>query len=176
MEHSDDQNVQLSTDLLYEQYSRWKAKAKAKQIYLAQSEIDTYESWYRTRTTQSLKACVWRCRIPLYPPAPSSKADLATELSEVWSKVHTLVIAQKFIWKAYDTPRTSYVHSYMMNPDEEHHEYQTFWWRTQQHSDVHPGNTTTFWWSECSALHMLYIVNSTIGEKLKSKAKVKILS
>ena len=34
----------------------------------------------------------------------------------------------------------------------------------------------TFWWSECSALHMLYTVNSTIGEKLKSKAKMKILS
>ena len=137
MEHSDDQNVQLSTGLLYEQYSRWKAKAKAKQICLAQSEIDTYESWYRTRTTQSLKACVWRCRIPLYPPAPSSKADLATELSEVWSKVHTLVIAQKFIWKAYDTPRTSYVHSYMMNPDEEHDEprWRSSW--TQQHSEVH---------------------------------------
>ena len=26
----------------------------------------------------------------------------------------------------------------------------TFWWRTQQHSDVHPRNTTTFWWLECS--------------------------
>jgi len=46
---------------------------------------------------------------------------------------------QKLIW-----------HSSLKNPDEEHHEYQTFWWRTQQHSDVHPGNTTTFWCSECS--------------------------
>lgn len=30
MEHFDDQNVQLSSCLLYEQYSRWKAKSKSK--------------------------------------------------------------------------------------------------------------------------------------------------
>lgn len=30
MEHSDDQNVQLSSCLLYEQYSRWKVKSKSK--------------------------------------------------------------------------------------------------------------------------------------------------
>ena len=30
MEHSDDQNVQLSTCLLHEQYSRWKAKSQSK--------------------------------------------------------------------------------------------------------------------------------------------------
>ena len=41
MEHFDDQNVQLCTCLLYEQYSRWKAKRqKQKQICPAQSEID----------------------------------------------------------------------------------------------------------------------------------------
>ena len=33
-----------------------KQKAKANQICPAQSEIDTHESWYSTRTTQSHKA------------------------------------------------------------------------------------------------------------------------
>jgi len=33
-----------------------KQKAKAKQIYLDQSEIETHGSWYCTKTTQSLKA------------------------------------------------------------------------------------------------------------------------
>ena len=29
----------------------------------------------------------------------------------------------------------------------------------------------TFWWSECSYLHMLLTMNSVVGEKLASKAK-----
>jgi len=31
--------------------------------------------------------------------------------------------AHKFIWKAYDEPISSYIYSYMMNPDEDHHEH-----------------------------------------------------
>jgi len=34
-----------------------------------------------------------------------------------------LDIAHKFIWKAYNTSRNSCVHSYMMNPYEDHQEH-----------------------------------------------------
>jgi len=41
-----------------------KAKAKRKSC-LTQSELDTYEIWYCTWTTQSLKVWAWRKQIPL---------------------------------------------------------------------------------------------------------------
>jgi len=126
-EHSDGQNVQLCTCLLYEQYSRWKAKAQAKQICPAQSEIDTHGSWYSTWTTQSLKAWAWRCRIHFISSAPFPR--------QLWESNFLMYEEKPILWLL---PRNSFekhmthleihvfIHTWwikmniMMNPDEDH--------------------------------------------------------
>ena len=134
-----------------EQCSWWKVGKQSKRDLTSEitwplscKQADFFEAW------------AWSCRSTALSPAQSPRQiwfTLSYFSSNFWS-----------IWRSYfleDKTQTNLTsragqaqkfiqHSSMMNPDEEHHEFPTFWWRTQQHSDVHPGNATTFWWSECS--------------------------
>jgi len=120
-----------------------KQKAKAKQICLAQSEIDTHGSWYSTRTTQSLKAWAWRCRIHFISPASVPRQN--------WESNFLMYEEKPILWLL---PRNSYekhmtrqeihvfIHTWwtkmkiMMNPDEDH----------QEHNNI----LKFIFWSECS--------------------------
>ncbi|KEH17074.1 hypothetical protein MTR_0047s0140 [Medicago truncatula] len=73
-----------------------KQKAKAKQIYHLQQEIDTYGSWYCTRTTQSLKAWAMTMQNPTISSCTGPKPNLGKEHFDM---------------------------KIMMNPDEDHHEH-----------------------------------------------------
>jgi len=107
-----------------------KQRAKAKQICHAQSEIDTHESWYGTRTTQSLKAWAWRCRIHFISLAPVPR--------QIWESNFLMYVEKPILWLL---PRNSYekhmtcpeihvfIHTWwtqmniMMNSDEDHQEH-----------------------------------------------------
>jgi len=92
---------------------------------------------------KSLKAWAWRLQIHFISLANNLR-QISKQLYQAtfWcmSKSHYSWI---FPRNSYDTPRNSYVHSYMMNPDAYHDEPRWRSSRTQQHFEVHP-------WSECS--------------------------
>ena len=109
-EHSNHQNVQLSTCYMNNIVGeKQKAKAKAKRkSYLTQSELETYEIWYCTWTTQSPKACAWRKKNPLSPLLHSfqgkSRKGLPINIMMLVQITLLMDNVQKFIWKTYDEP------------------------------------------------------------------------
>jgi len=158
MEHSDGQNVRLSSC-----FTLWTVKwleSKAKKDFVLINQRRT-----RMRYDTSLLHISWKhdpedCR--------STILSLARNSMQIWSnfiqlypslfsnilmymkKLILMDIAQKIIWNAYVKPKNSCVHTYMMIPDEcmkninildeEHNNLLMFILK----------NTTTFWWSKCS--------------------------
>ena len=135
-----------------EQCSWWKVSKQSKRDLASEitwplscKQADFFEAWaWSCRSTALSLLHKVQDRFGVLYPTFSSKTGCLWKGYFLEDKTQTNLTsragqAQKFIQ-----------HSSMMNPDEEHHEFPTFWWRTQQHSDVHPGNATTFWWSECS--------------------------
>jgi len=104
-----------------------KQKTKAKQIWHAQSEVDMHGSWYSTRTTQSLKAWAWRCRIHFICPAPVPR--------QIWESNFLMYEEKPILWLL---SKNSY-ENHMTRP--EIHVFIHTWWTQMKIIK----NTTTFW-------------------------------
>jgi hypothetical protein len=155
-EHSDDQNVQLCTCLLYEQYSRWKRKKQTQKEILSHS-IRVRHIWelvqYMDHTIP--QSMGMKIQNPHYLSCTVSKANMGMHYpATLWCmwKSHCLWILPRKSYKTHMTsPETHvFIHTWwtqiniMMNINILMKNTTTFWcssWKTQQHCDgqnVHP--------------------------------------
>jgi len=130
-----DQNVQLCTCLLYEQYSRWKTKSKRiKKIFSHSIRVRHVLGLVFYTNHTILQSMGMKMQNPLYLSCTASKANLRKYYpATLWCmwKSHCLWISPR---KSHETWWTQM--NIMMNLDEDHQERNNILMYSQEYNNI----------------------------------------